>query len=152
MDYNTPLNDILHFNGVRINYYICDIFPALCLLFINNYEKYIICHTYLLALRFVCFNVTILPPPSLLLENRLVFRIIPSYTYDLIFSGHTMTCVLSIFCVDRVLIPYTLLLSILCSISVIIAKEHYTIDVIVSWISTYSIVSLYTIDIIDLLE
>jgi hypothetical protein len=146
---NDSLKDILHFDDMTLNKKICDIFPLLCILLIENYEKYIICHTYLLLIRFICFNVTILPAP-MKLEKRMVFGIIPSYTHDLIFSGHTMTCVLSIFCVKQFLIPYVFILSILCSLSVIIAKEHYTIDVIVAWISTYSVVSLYTIDIIEL--
>ena len=148
---NESLKDILHFNNITLNKKICDIFPLLCIFLINNYEKYIICHTYLLLLRLICYNATILPNPASL-ENRFVFGIIPSFTYDLIFSGHTMTCVLSIFCVKQPLIPYVFLLSILCSLSVIVAKEHYTIDVIVAWISTYTVVSMHKIDINYLLE
>ena len=145
-----PLIDIIDIKS-NLNKKICDVFPFLCVISINNYEKYIICHTYLILLRFICFNVTILPPP-MKLEKRLSFGIIPNYTYDLIFSGHTMTCVLSIFCVKQFLIPYTLILSILCSLSLIITKEHYTIDVIIAWIATHSIVSLYSININELLE
>ena len=82
----------------------------------------------------------------------MVFGIIPSYTQDLIFSGHTMTCILSIFCVEKILVPYVFTLSLICSLSVILAKEHYTVDVIVAWITTYAVVSLYTVDIKELLE
>ena len=145
-----PLIDIIDIKS-NLNKRVCDVFPFLCVILINNYEKYIICHTYLILLRFICFNVTILPPP-MKLEKRLSFGIIPNYTYDLIFSGHTMTCVLSIFCVKQSLILYTTLLSILCSLSLIITKEHYTIDVIIAWIGTYSIVSIHSININELLE
>ena len=146
-----PLKDMLHFNNLTLNKKLSDIFPLLCVILIENYEKYIICHTYLLLIRFICFNVTILPAP-MKLEKRMVFGIIPSYTHDLIFSGHTMTCVLSIFCVEKILVPYVFTLSLMCSLSVILAKEHYTVDVIVAWITTYAVVSLYTVDIKELLE
>ena len=102
-------------------------------------------------LRFICFHSTILPAP-MKLENRFIFGIIPNYTYDLIFSGHTMTCVLSIFCTQKIFIPYCFLLSLLCSISVIVTKEHYTIDTIIAWIATYSVVSFYSIDFEQLLD
>ena len=79
------------------------------------------------------------------LEIRHSFGIIPNYQYDLIFSGHTMTCVLSIFCVSNIYSYYiTLILSIICSFFLITTKEHYTIDVIIAWIATKSIVSLYS--------
>ncbi len=146
-----PLHDISSFNNITLNKKICDIFPLICIFLINNYEKYIICHTYLVLLRFICFNATILPAP-MKLELRFTLGIVPNYTYDLIFSGHTMTCVLSIFCVKSFLIPYVFILSLMCSLSVIITKEHYTIDVIVAWITTYAMVSLYTVDIKQLLE
>ena len=152
---NAPLEDIIHsnsyFKNLILKKEICDIFPLICIFLIKNYQKFIDCYSDLILLRFICFHSTILTPP-MELKNRLSFSIIPNYTYDFIFSGHTMTCVLSIFCTNNSLIPYCFLLSLLCSLSVIIAKEHYTIDVIVAWISTYSIVSLYTIDIQTLLD
>ena len=146
-----PLQDIFNIDNVILNKNICDIFPLISLILVNNYEKYLICHTYLLLLRFISFNVTILPAP-MKLEQRFSLGIVPNYTYDLIFSGHTMTCVLSIFCVKQFIIPYTVVLSIICSLCVIITKEHYTIDVIVAWLATYTVVSLHTVDINYLLE
>jgi hypothetical protein len=150
-----PLEDIIHsnyyFKNLNLKKEICDIFPFICIFLIKNYKKFIDCYSYLILLRFICFHLTILPPP-MKLKNRLSFSIIPNYTYDFIFSGHTMTCVLSIFCTNKSLILYCFLLSLLCSLSVIVSKEHYTIDVIVAWISTYSVVSLYTIDIQTLLK
>ncbi len=152
---NKPLKDIIHsnyyFQNFNLKKEICDIFPVICIFLIKNYKKFIDCYSYLILLRFICFHSTILTPP-MKLNNRLSFGIIPNYTYDFIFSGHTMTCVLSIFCTNKSLISYCFLLSLLCSLSVVIAKEHYTIDVIVAWISTYSVVSLYTIDIQLLLK
>jgi hypothetical protein len=152
---NKPLIDIIHSNSylnkIDIDKKICDLFPLLCIFLVNNYNKFIKCHSYLILLRFICFHATILPPP-MKLNNRLSFGIIPNFTYDLIFSGHTMTCVLSIFCVNKDQIPYCLILSLLCSISVVISKEHYTVDVIIAWLATYCIVSLYSININKLLE
>ena len=136
------LKDIFEFIDLSEYKKICDIFPLLCLLCVSDYEKYIHCHAILLFLRFICFNVTVIPPP-MHLEVRYSFGI-PNYQYDLIFSGHTMTCVLAIFCVSNVYTYYaTILISILCSIAVIATKEHYTVDVIVAWVATHSIVSLY---------
>tara|TARA_B100001123_G_C15112497_1_gene948038 strand:+ start:359 stop:910 length:552 start_codon:yes stop_codon:yes gene_type:complete len=156
---NEPLIDIIqsnnyfnsYLNNLHLKKKICDIFPFLCVCFVNNFKKYIECHSYLILLRFICFHSTILPSP-MKLENRYIFGIVPNYTYDLIFSGHTMTCVLSIFCTQKIFIPYCFLLSVLCSISVIVTKEHYTIDTIIAWIATYSVVSFYSIDFEQLLD
>ena len=148
-----PLHDIIHSNkfihDITIKKEFCDIFPPLCFCLVNNYSKYIECYSNLILIRFICFNSTILPPPMKLKKVRLSFGLIPNYTYDFIYSGHTMTCVLSIFFTDFKII--CCILSLLCSLSVIITKEHYTIDVIVAWIATYSAVSFNTIGIKKLL-
>ena len=132
------IHDIFHFLELTEYKKICDIFPVLCLLCVSDYEKYLTCHAALILLRFICFNVTVLPPP-MQLEIRYSF-FIPNFQYDLLFSGHTMTCVLAIFFTSNVYSYYfTVIMSILCSIGVIVTKEHYTIDVIVAWLAAYSV-------------
>ena len=135
------ISDIFDFVDCSEYKRACDMFPLICLLCVSDYEKYFHCHTLLLLLRFICFNVTIIPPP-MKLEIRYSFGV-PNFQYDMIFSGHTMTCVLAIFCTSNIYSYYiTMIMSILCSIGVIITKEHYTIDVIVARVATHSIVCL----------
>ena len=133
--------------------WVTDIFPLLSILCISKYTKYIACHAILLFLRFICFNITILPPPMKLQTIRWSLGIIPNFQYDLVFSGHTMTSVLAIYCVNTSLWRViAMLLSVCTSISVIITKEHYTLDVIVAWIATQAVVSLYTVEFRTFLE
>ena len=99
-----PLHDIIHsnkiINNITIKKEVCDIFPVLCVCLVNNYSKYIECYSNLILIRFICFNSTILPPTMKLKAVRLSIGFIPNFTYDFIYSGHTMTCVLSIFFTD----------------------------------------------------
>lgn len=145
---SNPLNDICHSNLVNLSKYkyICDLFPFINIWLVNNYRTYLFNHAILVILRFICFHSTILPSP-MDLKLRFSFYIIPNFTYDLIFSGHTMTCILAIYFTDYVYI--CIINSILCSISVILTKEHYTIDVIIAWLASYvitSIVNKYSIN------
>ena len=145
-----PLHDISNILNITLDKRICDILPLLCIFCIENYEKYVICHAHLLLLRFVCFNATILPP---LKDSkcRNAFGIIPTYQYDLIFSGHTTMCVLTIYTTCDYLRPLVLLLSVICSVVMILSKEHYTIDVLVAWMATHAVVATHSIPLVDLL-
>ena len=140
-----PLQDVFHtkylpdLRNIKI---LTDFFPLLSILLIEDYNGYIWCHTTLILFRFICFNSTIVPPP-MNLELRMSMGIIPNFNYDLIFSGHVMTTVLSIyFTNDYYYKMIVILFSIISSFLAILTREQYTIDVIVAWIATYNVVKI----------
>ena len=140
-----PFEDILQIVDLSKYKKICDIFPLINFLLIEEYQSYFYYHAILMLLRFICFHSTILPPP-MPLKVRFSFGVIPNFDYDLMFSGHTMTCVLCLFFAQNAFCYYIILInSILCSIMLILTKEHYTIDIIVAWMAVYNIYYIFNI-------
>lgn len=87
-----------------------------------------------------CFSITILPPPSPC-HNYIRFT---GGSCDAIFSGHTMMSVLSSIIIiehyNNYIISISLILiSILYTLSILITRGHYSVDILLAYILTISI-------------
>jgi len=103
-------------------------------------------HAQLMILRCICFSVTLLPDSSQMCK---VSKHIGS-CYDLIFSGHSTAMFLCTyilrdhFKIKNLTYLILQLNNIITSFLIIICRNHYTIDVIVSFLATNYLYSRYT--------
>ena len=105
---------------------------------VSALSKMLQVHGQLMILRCICFSATLLPDSSEMCKES---KHIGS-CYDLIFSGHTTAMFLSTYVLRDYFKIKNLIYSILqfnnllTSFLIIICRNHYTIDVIVSFLAT----------------
>ena len=136
-----PVYDIIHEYIPRINFHIPDYLIVITI--IGTIIKYIIfssdhvylnsqCLTYSLLLRSVTVSLTVIPTCAPRPTNsQNYYSEIFNSTHDLIFSGHT---IVFIFLGNILGDLLGILVQFLLPITLILARQHYTIDVIISMI------------------
>lgn len=148
-----PLNDILQVNLPNLQYlriipeitHVIPIFILLGFLCYNRdsnsaevFIKFIRKHSALLVTRAVLFSVTLLPDSSQMCHRS---EHIGS-CFDLIFSGHSSIMILSCYIINEFYKPsfkLNLLLNfnnLITCILIVLVRNHYTIDVVLSLIIT----------------
>lgn len=106
---------------------------------LDSLNKFLGKHGLLMVLRALCFSSTILPDSS---ETCMSTNYMGS-CFDLIFSGHTTIMLLSTYIIkDFFLVSlqvYNLLLflNLINAVLIILCRNHYTVDVILSLIITH---------------
>lgn len=148
---NAPLWDIIHSNNGVFSFerwfkykWVTDVFVVLCFLCVDQYHSFFISHSILILLRCMCANVTVLPPIQGI-QPRSSFGLLDvNYQYDYIFSGHVCICYLSSLC-SYEYGGWAFILSLICSFTSVVTREHYTIDIFVSYMATYCVSHLYCI-------
>ena len=144
-----PLWDIVHTLSLNclpvdvcIQYkWVPDILVFVSVLYIIEWTLFFQCHSILVILRFVCASVTRLPPTHKLTVRKLFGFLECNYQFDFIFSGHVCICFLSYLCSVSV---QPLYLSIVCAITSVITREHYSVDVLVAFMASYCVYALNT--------
>jgi len=139
----TPLPDLIHNYFPKINTLIPDYFLFFCIVVsifnyskLKNFEKNIMCIGICLIIRSFSVFLTIMPTcMSKPKENKSIYESFFLSTHDLMFSGHSLFFIgignmLNIFLINYIG-PFLL----------IISRQHYTIDVIVSGLVYYYIYS-----------
>lgn len=148
-----PLNDILQVNLPNLQYLrllpeITHVIPVFTLIGFLCYNqdsisvdalvKFIRKHSALLISRAILFSVTLLPDSSQMCNRS---EHIGS-CFDLIFSGHSSIMILSTYIINEFFKPsfkLKLLLSlnnIITCILIVLSRNHYTVDVILSAVMT----------------
>jgi hypothetical protein len=146
--YDLLQKNILNFQPYRVIPEFLHLIPIIYLFYmiitnLNNNSvaallKLLKVHGQLMILRCICFSVTLLPDSS---EMCKVTKHIGS-CYDLIFSGHSTAMFLTTYILhDYFKIRkniYTILQlnNLLTSFLIVICRNHYTIDIIVSFLAT----------------
>lgn len=139
------------------------IIPLIFLIFIYfctknniNFLDFVVIFLIIRFLRLLCLLCTIYPPPSKdcyeISDKK--NKILPYYSYifggcnETIFSGHTACLVLIMLFIYPVLNAigkiFIILYAIFGSIILISLRAHYTIDVLLGWIITYLVYTVYT--------
>ena len=156
-----PVYDIIHKYAPHINIHIPDkliittgIFTSIKYLYFSgsNLGANITCVFYSFLLRFITTQVTIMPTcmPRPLHTGNLYSKLFSS-THDLLYSGHTIVFIFlgKILYDDNniylKIISY--IVQIAFPISLVFARQHYTIDVIISMI-VYNYFYLYNLSFI----
>lgn len=147
-----PLPDVIHDNFPNLTKYEAwiDLIPAFlgCIVValvvtgnFRNIRRIVMTLAILLVLRCVCFSVTVLPTPFDVCDPLAV-----GGCHDCVFSGHTAITLLFASVIYEVypdmkwpLLAYC----ILGSLFIVMTRSHYTIDVIVAWIATHSVLCAY---------
>jgi len=93
-------------------------------------------------IKIICSFLTILPDPSGICENKKTY----GYCNELMPSGHMATLLIIIFCLwnfmnDKTKIVY-IFLTILYAIGIISVKNHYTIDILMSFFVVYTLYNI----------
>ena len=148
-----PLYDIIQRNAPNLQQYrivpeILHLIPILlflCLILYNSnansvlaLRKFLRVHAVLMVLRSICFSSTLLPDSS---QMCLFSKHIGS-CYDLIFSGHSTAILLSTyiiidyFKINKILKHLLHINNFITCLLIIVCRNHYTIDIIVSILAT----------------
>ncbi len=118
------------------------VFLASLMLYYKNTDalnKFLSKHGLLMVLRALCFSSTILPDSS---ETCMSNNYMGS-CFDLIFSGHTTIMLLStyiikeFFLISLQLYNCLLFLNVINAVLIVLCRNHYTVDVILSLIITH---------------
>lgn len=152
-----PLYDIVQVNFPNLQEYriipeILHIIPVITLAFYCVWYKNVVCfkkflvnHGLLMLLRAVLFTVTLLPDSSRMCE-------ISSHIgscFDLLFSGHSTIMLLCSLLLDsnfKIPLPLKIVMYSITTITsflIILCRNHYTIDIIVSFLLTYSVFKIF---------
>ena len=144
-----PLPDIIHDNLPRINHHIPDYILAVVIgstiikgLISSNFQTELqlglnplICS---LFLRSATVIVTIIPTCTHKLTHPNIYQKICTSTHDLIFSGHTLLFIFFGKLIEENDNPFFYItgkmIQFILPISLIMSRQHYTIDVIISMI------------------
>lgn len=159
LDKQPPLYDIIQRNFPNLQRYrfipeILHLIPVLalvgCIIYWFDYNslralnKFFITHGPLMALRGIFFSVTLLPDSSQMCfeSNHL------GSCFDLIFSGHSTIMLLCSFIINEFfnigIFVYIFLMfkNFVTFLLIILCRNHYTIDVLISIFMTYFVYSL----------
>ncbi len=112
-------------------------------------QQFFICLAMIFVLKYIMQLVTILPDPTVHNDqtcdqryaSNSYIRFLVGYCNDMIFSGHTAVCILTVFALVGHVSPLVLWLLTGYAASVgylsIAVKNHYTIDVLVAFLAVY---------------
>jgi len=123
-------------------------------------KRILIITGFLYLLRAITISVTTMPPPftncKLRKANNVKNYVVNALEQiignlsctDLIFSGHALSLIIACLTIDyyfshRYMVPMYYLLAIGGSLTIIAARMHYTVDVILSWIIVVAIFVIY---------
>ena len=128
-----PLPDILHTFLPKINKFIPDYYLFLCICFslttcnLINFNSNLLCLGICLVLRsftvFITIMPTCMPEPK---KNKNMYEQLFVSTHDLMFSGHTLFFI----CLGNII--NNLIIQVLGPLLLIMARQHYTIDILAS--------------------
>jgi hypothetical protein len=138
-----PLPDLIHIYFPKINTFIPDylliLFISMSAYYYNSLieiDKNILCIGICTIIRSISINLTIMPSCMSKPTNKL--NIYTKYfvsTHDLMFSGHTLFFI----GIGNMLDNY--LIKIIGPFTLVVSRQHYTIDVCVSGLVYYNILS-----------
>jgi len=129
------LPDIIHHYTPKIHHLVPDLFLLCCfILLILNYPKIhhvnaiLLCVSWCFIIRSLTMHMTIMPTCMKKTKSNTIYEKLFISTHDLMFSGHT------IFFLAIAGMLKNIWIAIIGSLLLIIARQHYTIDVFVSWV------------------
>jgi len=143
----------------RWTYAIADIMPFICIAnvvldgYINGsnpqqIREYCLLHATMYFVRTISIHLTTLPTPvpGARYKNaipRSYGGLVPSYNNDLMFSGHTSTCLLALYIVHEYYLLWICVgATIVCALTLIASREHYTMDVFLALIASQALYSV----------
>lgn len=142
----TPLPDIIHYYTPHINLIIPDIFLLCSTMFalynyktLINVKKILLCLGICTICRAITLNLTIMPTCMSESKDKDKDNFYSRYfhsTHDLMFSGHTL------FFIAISDLLSIMPIKIIGSILLIMSRQHYTIDVLVSWLVYYNVLHI----------
>lgn len=116
---------------------------ALCSNTTSNIVKDVI-HYFpiILIIRSICIFVTILPKHKRCHQPFSLKSLLVGHCYDKVFSGHFslfLLMTLILFRNNVIGLNYVIVLNLLCAMSILLTRSHYTTDIIIALLVTHSV-------------